>query len=860
MITPLQSQKPGLMHSTSLRRVSVFAGTVIALAAAYALTGRLGQATALPPGHITLIWPASGIALAAVLVFGNRMWPGIWLGSFLVNNWVSFDRTQAFASSNDVAASAVIATGATLGAILGALVLRRTSPEDEYLDGTLGVTRFFVLGAMLSCMVSPTIGVTALCVNGIHSWSDFGTGWWTWWLGDTVGVLVLAPLLLVWRRPAIFGGDGRRAWEFVAALAALAGCAAAAFWGRYPVVYAVIPVLVWVAFRFGRHGATAANLLGSSIAILGTIDGFGPFARQSLSVEESLFMAQLFLGVVVMTTLLLAAALAERRRVETALRASAAYLARENAERRDTLLELRTAREELEDRVRERTAELGRSNEALGEAKAIAERASQAKSTFLANMSHELRTPMNAVLGFAQVLWRDKALGASQREQLAAIVRGGEHLLGLINDALSIAQIEAGRAVLHAGPFSLRRVLLGIEEMIRARADAKGLRLDVEISASLPDYVVGDEGKIRQILLNLLGNATKFTSRGSVTLRVGWSEGVAEFEVEDTGPGIPAEDLRHVFKPFYQADGVASTEGTGLGLAISSNFVAMMGGELRVRSAEGKGSAFSFHIDLARATQPPIALRRGRVVGLIPPEHGEGGTFRVLVADDEWTSREPLVAILRSIGFDVRDASDGVEAISVWDEWRPHAIFMDVRMPEVDGWEATRRIRGREAEDVVHDPGSSIPGRRTKIIAVSASAFDHDRDRILEAGADDFVSKPYREETIFEKLAEHIGALFVVEERPEPRPFVKVEVVADSVVAERLKALPDEVVERLRAALTLGDLGAISGVLLEIEARDQGLSNALGARVRRYEFDEMLDLIDPGARAEVPPAPTRAPS
>jgi signal transduction histidine kinase/CheY-like chemotaxis protein len=863
------------MPSSTPRRFLAFAGAVILLAAAYALTGRLGQASAIPPGHITLIWPASGIALAALLIYGNRMWPGVWIGSFLVNNWVSFERMHAGASTNAMLASALIATGASAGALFGAEALRRTSKDEQYLDGTLDVTRFLVLGAMVSCLVSPTVGVSSLCFFGIQSWAEFGSGWWTWWLGDTVGVLVLTPLLLTWRHPAIFGGTARRVGELVAVLVALLVallvCSGAAFWGRYPVVYAVVPVLVWIAFRFGRHGATAANLIVSSIAILGTIDGFGPFARQTLTVEESLFMAQLFLGVVVMTTLLLAAALAERYRVEEELRVSGANLARENIERHDALLALRTAREDLEDRVRERTAELAASNAALNEAKSLAERASQAKSTFLANMSHELRTPMNAVLGFAQVLWRDKALGPAQRDQLAAIVRGGEHLLGLINDALSIAQIEAGKAILHPGPFSVRRMLLGIEEMIRARAEVKGLRLDVTISVTLPHYVIGDEGKLRQILLNLLGNAAKFTSKGSVTLRVDWRDGVATFEVEDTGPGIPAEDLRHVFKPFYQAgDVVASTEGTGLGLAISSNYVAMMGGELHVRSAEGVGSAFTFQIPLAEAHQTPISLHRGRVVGIEPGQE----RFRILVTDDEWTNRAPLAAILSSLGFDMREAEDGSDAVRIWEEWRPHAIFMDVRMPVMDGWEATQQIRSAESKvesgrraaaesKKLQSPDSAIstqqrPAARSSlstqhctIIAVSASAFDHDRERIIEAGADDFVAKPYREETIFEKLAEHLGVQFIVEERPEPRSEVAAEIVDDGAAAERLSALPADVVERLRASLTLGDLGAIGKVLADIQSIDESLSETLGSRVRRYEFDEMLALLEP-ARQGLP--------
>ena len=400
----------------------------------------------------------------------------------------------------------------------------------------------------------------------------------------------------------------------------------------------------------------------------------------------------------------------------------------------------------LEETVRERTAALRES-----EQRALA--ASRAKSAFLANMSHELRTPLNGVLGFAQLLARRKNRDAEDREGLDIIMKSGEHLLGLINDVLSLSKIEAGRVTLEQEAFDVATLVHDVENVLRVRAEEKNLRLVCEIDDTLPRAVAGDQGKLRQILLNLAGNAVKFTSAGSVTIRVAWNDGRARLEVEDTGPGIAAEELPRLFEPFSQTDsGQRTKEGTGLGLALSRDLARLMDGDITVVSEAGRGSCFRVEIALPEAALETIVepKDRRRVTSLAAGQ----SPVRVLVVDDTTLNRTVLTRLLASVGFDVRAAAGGEEAVALWESWEPHFIWMDKRMPGVDGLEATRRIRARERSE----------GRaRVPIIALSASALEHERSDILAAGCDDFVAKPFRESMIFTKMREHLGIEYAYE-------------------------------------------------------------------------------------------------
>jgi len=500
----------------------------------------------------------------------------------------------------------------------------------------------------------------------------------------------------------------------------------------------------------------------------------------------------------------------------------------------------RRRNEELEQVISARTSELGQVVHRLKEseqsallAKDAALQASRAKSTFLANMSHELRTPLNAVIGFAQVLERRDSLRGEDRESVRIIHRSGEHLLSLINDVLSLSKIEAGAMSLAVKPFDLPGLLESLRSIIRVRAEARGLELNFDLDPDLPGVVRGDEGKLHQVLINLLGNAVKFTDRGSVTLKVRAGRGRVRFEVADTGHGIAPSELPNLFSVFSQtASGRRSNEGTGLGLAISRQIVNLMGGDIEVRSEVSVGSTFAFEVALPASDQAPEAPEK-RVVGLMP-----GPTaVRVLVVDDTGENRRVLQQLLTSTGFEVEEASNGLEAVERFEAWRPALIFMDVRMPVMDGLEATRRIREIEAR---------LGSPRCAILALTAGAFEHERDEMLQCGADDFVAKPFRVGTIFEKIGHYLNVRFLYEESETAEGGSASRATA---LASGLRDMSADLRRDLREALSSGHVRRIRSAVERIRADDEILGRALLVEVQAFRLDALLALLeqtDPG--------------
>ncbi len=398
-----------------------------------------------------------------------------------------------------------------------------------------------------------------------------------------------------------------------------------------------------------------------------------------------------------------------------------------------------------------------KAEEELVHARLAAEDANHAKSSFLANMSHEIRTPMNAIIGFSQLLQRDPVLGSEQRENLDIICRSGDHLLNLINDILDMSKIEAGRIQLDESNFDLHRVIKDMEDMFCMRVEERGLSLLIEHVGEVPRYIRGDEKKIRQIIVNLLGNAVKFTHEGGISLRAGFeskneSKGSLIIEVEDTGVGIAEDEIGKLFSAFSQtSSGVNSQQGTGLGLAISREFVRIMGGELTVRSKVDVGTCFGFDISVpvvgAGDVKDQSIFTPTRVTGIQPgqPAH------TLLVVDDKEENRKLLTELLERVGFIVIEAVNGEEAIRLWREQKPSLIWMDLLMPVMDGIEATRIIK-RESE-----------GIGPIIVALTASAFEDDRKKVIEAGCDDFLRKPFKESEIFDQLHKYLNIEFIYE-------------------------------------------------------------------------------------------------
>ncbi|MGB3691686.1 MAG: ATP-binding protein [Spirulinaceae cyanobacterium] len=477
-----------------------------------------------------------------------------------------------------------------------------------------------------------------------------------------------------------------------------------------------------------------------------------------------------------------------------------------------------------------------------------ADTANQAKSEFLANMSHELRTPLNAILGFAQLLDRDTSLSSQQKKFLATINRSGEHLLDLINDVLQMSKIEAGRTVLTPDVFDLHSLLQTLHTMFQVRAAAKGLTLNFHLDPDLPQYILTDEGKLRQVLINLLSNAIKFTPAGSVTLKAKgkqWQKPPAypltslppqpqnfrlSFSLEDTGIGIAPEELNQLFRPFVQtASGVKSPGGTGLGLTISRKFIQLMGGDIQVQSTLGKGSSFHFTIKVTLA-QPTVNTELAperRVLKIAPHQP----TYRLLVADDKEENRNLLVQLLQTVGFQTRIATNGSEAIAQWQTWKPDLIWMDMRMPIVDGYEATKKIKLQ----------ATSSGQKAKIIALTAAVFAEQQEKIFKAGCDDIVCKPFREQIIFEKIAQHIGVKYIYE--GESQGSLK-EAKPTTLNYENLKVMPQKWQERLHQAAVEVDGEAITQLIKQIPSHRESLATGLAQLNRSYDFDGIIELLE----------------
>lgn len=468
----------------------------------------------------------------------------------------------------------------------------------------------------------------------------------------------------------------------------------------------------------------------------------------------------------------------------------------------------------------------------LREAKTVAEAANQAKSIFLANMSHELRTPMNAVLGFSKIMQNDPDITESQRQYLDIINRSGSHLLNLINDILDMAKIEAGRIVIEPEPFDLGETIRDIVDMMRERAESKHLRLFHEERSGFPRFVESDPYKLRQILINLIGNAIKYTDAGGISLRFDIKEHSDEnkswliCEVEDSGAGISPEDQTKIFEPFVQVGKNSAQKGTGLGLPITKQYINLMGGTISVHSQLNKGSLFRIELPVKKVSEAEIMAiepQQLQVIGLAPDQI----LYRLLIVDDNFEGRLLLRKILQPFGFQLHEACNGLEAVEIFQEWQPHLIWMDVRMPVMDGKEATRRIK-------------ALPkGNDTVVVALTASVFEDQREELFKAGVDAFISKPYRIDEIFTCLHQYLNVEFIYQQN-ESQPTHSPKYIQ----LENFKSLPSTLQTQLHDAAAQLDIEQTANVIQQIKTLDETVALNLQQYLEQMDFQAILDLCE----------------
>ncbi|MEG4032973.1 response regulator [Microcoleus sp. S36b_A4] len=480
--------------------------------------------------------------------------------------------------------------------------------------------------------------------------------------------------------------------------------------------------------------------------------------------------------------------------------------------------------------------------------------ASLAKSQFVANMSHELRTPLNAILGFTQVMSRDSLLSHENLENLRIINRSGQHLLELINDVLDLSKIEAGIIGLDQRSFDLYQLLDTLEEMFQIKAETKKMQLRFSVEANVPQYIKTDEKKLRVCLINLLGNAMKFTHDGGrIWLRVSVENNQQQpaeseshlnytfvdpllilFEVEDTGIGIAAAEIDTLFDAFVQTQaGRKAADGTGLGLTITKKYVQIMGGDIWVKSVLGEGTSFKFNIRVFAAISSEITVATfQRAIGL----EADQPVYRILAVDDNQENRLLLVKMLQPIGFEVREAENGYQAVEIWESWQPHLIWLDTRMPVMDGFETVRQIRAKEKQTQ----------RRTVIIALTASTFEERKGEIIAAGCDDFVRKPFQEQILFDKMACYLGVRYLYQELPRlPVGALRrycVNEKPDSFFGGLLAQMPQSWVKELHdAANDVNEELAIQ-LVDRIWESHPTLAEALKDLLADYRLDKIMDL------------------
>ena len=657
------------------------------LAAAYFAAGRFGLSLAHIHPSASAIWPPSGLALGALLVLGETVWPGVLVGAFLVN----------LVTSGSPAACAMIAVGNTLEAVLGARLVRRHAGGASAFSSARDFLTFVALASVLSPTVSASVGTTTLAVSGLAQWSAYGPVWFTWWLGDAAGIVIVTPALVLWSKERRLGWSGARSVEALLVLVATMVVGVVVFSAASPIAvdhrpdaFFCIPVVVWAALRFGPREAATVTLLLGALAVWGTMRGYGPFAGG----PEDLPFLPAFMAMIAVIGVILGATVAE---------AGQAIRTRDEAARAEAV-----ALEMLQE-------------------------ADRRKDEFLATLSHEIRSPLNAVLIWTHMLRSGSLDPAKAAEALEIIERNTRLQVRLIEDLLDISRISAGKLTVDVIDHDLASVVQAALETARPAAENKSITLNSHI-ATPPLYVHGDPARLQQVVGNLLSNAVKFTNAGGRIDVEAYPLGPeAVVVVRDTGQGIRADLIDKIFDRFEQADSSITRQhqGLGLGLAIARHLVEVHGGRIRAES-EGEGKGATFTVALPIVDVPVLARLPAAASPPAPDGHQALRGLRVLLVDDDADGREAVDRILSGAGAEVVSAASVPRALELFRERPPDVVLTDLAMPDQDGFALLRAVREHEAAN----------GRKVPAIALTTLASLDDRLRTRAAGFDRHVAKP----------------------------------------------------------------------------------------------------------------------
>jgi len=689
-------------------------GVAILLFIVYVAAGKLGLRFALDNPSASSVWPPTGIALAAVLLWGYRVLPAVFMGAFVVN-WTT---------AGTFATSAGIAAGNTLEAALGALLVNRFANGLQAFADPQGVLRFTTLGALVATSVSASIGVGTLVLGGMLDPSRFGSVWLTWRLGDAAGALLITPLLVLWAQP-LRGSGTRRAPELVLLVASLGLVVGAVFTGALPsgLGYVGGSVLVWAAFRFGQRVTTLATLVWCAVALAGTLHGYGPFVRPSQA--ESLFLLQAYMGVLAVTTLAMSSAVKQRRLLSQRL----------EAEVIDRTRDLSSANERLRREAAERR-DLEAERERFVEERAArreAERLNRQKDEFLATVSHELRTPLAAVLGWAELLRRSAVDDMSKDKAIDAILRNARLQVRLVSDMLDVSRIiTRGRLDLNLQIVDPAAVVHATLEQLLPTADARRIRIWIPPQTSAGP-LLGDPDRLGQAIGNVVGNAIKFSPEdGEIEVSFRQHNGI-EIKVADRGPGIDPRFLPSLFDRFSQEDRSSTRRhgGLGLGLSIAKHIIELHGGTITAANRPEGGALFTIQLPESSAESGLLAVAPSARSEPASRDGLEPTLLRgrvVLVVDDEASSREITAAVLERCGAEVLTASSTAEGLDLLGARTPDAMVVDLAMPDQDGYHFLDRARR----------GS----RHAPALALTAHANASEETKARHAGFDAFLSKP----------------------------------------------------------------------------------------------------------------------